>query len=87
MRRSDGVNDGVAELGLLPDPLAAAGADGRRRRQSARVPHAEREAGSATARPGRRTARAEIIEASPAHVVQNEVEAAFARSDLFERGG
>ena len=27
----------------------------------------------------------EMIEAAPAHVVQNRVEAAYARSDLFER--
>ena len=27
----------------------------------------------------------ELIEAAPAHVVQNKVEAAYARSDLFER--
>ena len=27
----------------------------------------------------------EVIEAAPAHVVRNKVEAAYARSDLFER--
>ena len=41
---------------------------------------------SGTERPRRRTTRAsEVVEAALAHVVQNKVEAAYARSDLFER--
>ena len=41
---------------------------------------------SATGRPRRRTTRGRVIEAALAHVVRNPVEAAYARSDLFERG-
>ena len=32
-----------------------------------------------------KTLRLEVVEAALAHVVQNKVEAAYARSDLFER--
>ena len=40
---------------------------------------------SVTGRRRRRTIRVEVIEAALAHVIQNKVEAAYARSDLFER--
>ena len=33
----------------------------------------------------RRTIRGEVVEAALAHVVGNQTEAAYARSDLFER--
>ena len=36
-------------------------------------------------RPRRRTIRGRVVEAALAHVVGNKVEAAYARSDLFER--
>ena len=40
---------------------------------------------SATGPPSGRTTRATVIEAALAHMVRNKVEAAYARSDLFER--
>ena len=40
---------------------------------------------SGIGRPRRRTIPREVVEAALAHVVQNKVEAAYARSDLFER--
>ena len=38
-----------------------------------------------TGPPSERTTRSEVVEAALAHVVQNKVEAAYARSDLFDR--
>ena len=40
---------------------------------------------SGIGRPNRPIAPREVIEAVPAHVVQNKLEAAYARSDLFDR--
>ena len=93
------MNDAVAELGLLPDPLTDAGTDARRRRQSARVP-CRADCRIRDLSQGFRSFRdwaaeetdhpREVIEAAMAHVVQNKVEAAYqpvAKVEVRDRQG